>query len=285
MFRYRFTETPNSYFPSIKAPRLVQISKSHDHFNWNTPHHAHSDITEIAFIENGSAWYQIGEHSFVAKRGDLIILEREVLHSLTSSSDDPTNIWVIYVDKLAWGTDSSDRLLPDKKFALFNTGIYSDFIVNSYKTIKHLYETDSKDAYSISQCILTSLVAVVLELQKGSRTVAVDSRLSFIRTVMYYLNEHYKENTTLKDLSEKFNVSPSYISHEFVNEYGISPINYIINRKLCEAKWLLVSTKQTLSEIAFSLGYENVNHFTRIFTKRIGCSPANYREMYYEEGL
>lgn len=59
---------------------------------------------------------------------------------------------------------------------------------------------------------------------------------------MVYLNNNYRKKITLEQLSEKFRASVSYICHEFTKEYRISPINYVIQRRMTEAKFALTNT-------------------------------------------
>lgn len=278
MFRYQFQEKGICTSHLIKLPEIIQISKSHDSYRWTAPHHLHHKHIELAYIEKGIAYYTINGQSITAKAGDFLVIEKDVLHSVTSSTENPTDIWVIYAaDFQFWGLES-EKLLIDKNFIILNTNLHNDFIFSIYKEIKYLYEKNAQDTYFICQSVLSSLLVLIYNIQNDAEHISFDTSSNFVKKIMFYLNEHFKENINLKDLARHFNVSVSYISHSFANEYKISPINYIIDRKLCEAKWLLTSTDKTLNDISYCLGYDNVNHFTNLFTKRIGCSPSKYRE-------
>ncbi len=56
-------------------------------------------------------------------------------------------------------------------------------------------------------------------------------------------------------------------------EYRISPINYVIQRRMTEAKWSLTNTELSQAEISWRVGYENVDHFAKLFLRHVGCSP------------
>ena len=90
--------------------------------------------------------------------------------------------------------------------------------------------------------------------------------------MLVYLNENYREKITLEALSKRFRASVSYIAHEFAREYGVSPINYVIERRITEAKFALTTTTQSLNQIAWHIGYENTYH--------VGCSPSEYRRRF-----
>ncbi|EKL8337014.1 helix-turn-helix transcriptional regulator, partial [Escherichia coli] len=91
---------------------------------------------------------------------------------------------------------------------------------------------------------------------------------------------NYREKITLEQLSKKFRASVSYICHEFTKEYRISPINYVIQRSMTEAKWLLTNTELSQAEISWRVGYENVDHFGKLFLRHVGCSPSDYRRQF-----
>ncbi|HCN9223574.1 helix-turn-helix transcriptional regulator, partial [Escherichia coli] len=91
---------------------------------------------------------------------------------------------------------------------------------------------------------------------------------------------NYREKITLEQLSKKFRASVSYICHEFTKEYRISPINYVIQRRMTEAKWSLTNTELSQAEISWRVGYENVDHFAKLFLRHVGCSPSDYRRQF-----
>ncbi len=126
-------------------------------------------------------------------------------------------------------------------------------------------------------------MSLLYDMQDDTELIIPDSCNLFIQDLMLYLNENYMHKLTLQSIADHFHVSTSHLSHEFTKHFSISPINYLINRRLCEAKWKLISSNDSLEEIAFSLGYDNVNHFKNTFTKRTGCSPTKYRELYYDK--
>lgn len=58
------------------------------------------------------------------------------------------------------------------------------------------------------------------------------------------------------------------------------PINYVIQRRMTEAKWSLTNTELSQAEISWRVGYENVDHFAKLFLRHVGCSPSDYRRQF-----
>lgn len=111
----------------------------------------------------------------------------------------------------------------------------------------------------------------VSEVKKGnySRTIL---------SCMDYINQHLYESITLNQLAEATNKSPNYLSSLFKKEVGMSPINYIILKKVEEAKELLLVTDASLLEICLYLGFHDQSYFTKVFKKHTGQTPRQFRQ-------
>ena len=69
-----------------------------------------------------------------------------------------------------------------------------------------------------------------------------------------------------------------YLSHAFKREYGISPINYMIAKRIEESKYLLAETDLSLSQIAQMLGFSSLSYFSQVFRRTQEVSPKGYRQ-------
>lgn len=69
-----------------------------------------------------------------------------------------------------------------------------------------------------------------------------------------------------------------YLAHSFKQEYGVSPINYMITRKIVESKYLLSETDLSLAQIAQMLGFSSPSYFSQAFRRSQGVSPIDYRK-------
>lgn len=66
--------------------------------------------------------------------------------------------------------------------------------------------------------------------------------------------------------------------HAFSREYGVSPINYLISRRIQESRYLLSDTDHSLSQISHMLGFSSPSYFSQSFRKLEGMSPMEYRK-------
>lgn len=99
-----------------------------------------------------------------------------------------------------------------------------------------------------------------------------------VRVAKEYIEDHLAEDLSLQILSEQFYVSPVYFSRLFKQETGIGCNEYIVGKRMGQAKSLLAATEIRSGEIANRVGYHDVNYFSAAFKKKVGMSPREYRE-------
>lgn len=98
-----------------------------------------------------------------------------------------------------------------------------------------------------------------------------------INRAILYIRSHADQTITLHELAQRAGLSDYYFSHLFKEMTGFSPSNYHINVRIDQAKALLTNTDLSLTRIAQRLGYPNSSNLIVQFTRRVGCSPADFR--------
>ncbi len=92
-----------------------------------------------------------------------------------------------------------------------------------------------------------------------------------------YVNRHYAEKITLRDVCERCCCSRSAVSHTFKKTTGKSFREYLIAKRLQTAKLLLVHSGLSITEISASVGFSDSNYFSNVFKKTVGISPRTFR--------
>ena len=115
-----------------------------------------------------------------------------------------------------------------------------------------------------------------------SKTVS-DSRR--VQKVEEYINLHYTEEIRLSQLAELTDMTSVSFSRFFKLRTGKSLSDYIIDIRLGHATRQLVDSTKTVAEICYECGFNNLSNFNRIFKKKKGCSPKEFREIYYKKKI
>jgi AraC-like DNA-binding protein len=100
-----------------------------------------------------------------------------------------------------------------------------------------------------------------------------------IKTPIWQVMEkNYTYNLTLKDFARISSRSLAAFKRDFFEYYQSTPGKWLTNKRLNHAGMLLKTTNQSISEIAFNSGFENISHFSRIFKENFGLSPLQFRK-------
>lgn len=112
--------------------------------------------------------------------------------------------------------------------------------------------------------------------------IAKDAKpgLNVTEQVIDWLEDKYKYQITLEDLSDSFQYSTKHLSRLVKNETGMSPIQYLIHVRIEKAKSMLKNTDAKLNEIARRVGYNDLFYFSNHFKKKVGMSPTEYKKLH-----
>jgi AraC family transcriptional regulator of arabinose operon len=99
-----------------------------------------------------------------------------------------------------------------------------------------------------------------------------------VRRAMDYLCDRMTEKLTLNEVAKAASLSPSRLSHIFVEQVGLSPMRFLEQQRIAQAKLLLKHTAQPIQTIADRVGFESPYYFSLRFKKAAGVSPRAYRK-------
>ena len=257
------------------------------------PIHNH-EVYELNFVEHAAGARRIvGDKAEIVGEYDLVLITscnlEHVWEQADCKSEDIREITI----QFKFGDDESDGFFDKKPFEYIRNMIHEarkglcfnmSAIMKVYDKLNTLSQiTDNFEALMQFLSILNTLSRC-----EGSRTLASSSYAKVnieddsrrILKVKNYINENYMYDIKLKDLATIANMSDCAFSRFFKIHTGRTLSDYIIDIRLGYATRMLIDTTQSISEISFQCGYNNISNFNRIFKRKRGCSPSEYRANY-----
>lgn len=120
--------------------------------------------------------------------------------------------------------------------------------------------------------ILNRLLYPAAEFQSTNKgSAAISDSVS-------YINEHFQESISVEQLAKKANLSLYHFVRIFSKEIGFTPHQYLLNTRICAAKFMLKSSEMSIKDITFSTGFKSESSFCSAFKKWEGVTPSEYRQ-------
>jgi AraC-like DNA-binding protein len=140
-----------------------------------------------------------------------------------------------------------------------------------------------EDGFELSVRLLVTQLLLFAVRMRDADVPVTDDPLSpthrRIAEVVKFINSRYQEKLPLAELSERFDMSPSYLSRTFKRVTGFSIVGYHNLTRVREAQSLLARTNAKITDISERVGFEQFAHFNRTFKKITGTNPTRYRNL------
>ena len=263
---------------------LLYISKSEYGNDWHSTAHFHP-FTEIFFITQGQGIMEIDDVDVSIKEGDLIIINPNCPHTEKSSQNtsDYLKYIVFGINNLALASNPSSKFSSENKdlnlYKILNFNHDKDELLYFLNSLMCEVEEKNKNYELACKSILT-LFIIYISRNAESNLIITDNpeklNIECIK-IKNYIDSHYAENITLDILSNLSYVNKFHLVHLFTKQMGISPINYLINKRIEESKNLLTTTNYSVRDISTIVGFSNSSYFSQMFKKITGCSPREYK--------
>lgn len=112
-----------------------------------------------------------------------------------------------------------------------------------------------------------------------SRTISGEEEEDAIETVRKYIDQHIAEELSVEKMAEMVYISQNHLTRSFKKKYGKTVIDYIIDQRLALAEDMLRRTNKTVTMIANDVGYFDYVYFSKLFKRKYGMTPREYRMM------
>lgn len=247
-------------------------------------YHTHDDF-EIFAVIGGSAVVRLLSSEHKVGAGSVLIFNSGEAHEIDALGGDVRAVviqtsphfmreYIINTPRIHFLNQSINSLLNAAELRELISLICSTAVC--YMQGKPFYEYQCIEGLMHILRILTSKVPNrLINSQEHMHHVNKERRMEAITE---YIDANYQFGVRLEDLSEVFHMSAGYLSHFFTESFGIGFQEYLNNIRFDHALRLISKPDITLSDISSTCGFSDPKYMTRIFLKKLGCTPREYRQ-------
>lgn len=152
-------------------------------------------------------------------------------------------------------------------------------VIDNESGFMEIYNAGADDCATVDQLFAYLRKTIGDSFSKAAEAKKMEDNRP-IRLAKKYMQEHFKEQVTLEDVSALAGFSPTYFSALFKKETGSAFLEYLQSLRMDEAKRLLKESSLSVTVICEMVGYSDVKYFTKSFIKFTGLKPGEYRKIY-----
>ena len=227
----------------------------------------------LIYVARGEGWYTVGGKTFSVTENDFFVLSHEAPVRLGSSDRKPWSIYWAYFSG-AQAASIVEHLMGKNNFAPRKAKPLVGRIAQFNDILHHLelLENIENLVYANSRfySFLCSFRLTVLSSRKHAKKDGVIQSIEFMR-------ENIHGHVTLDDLAKAAGLSVSHYCALFKKKTMQSPLNLYTSMKVQRACQMLQDREQTIKSIAYSLGFFDQYHFSKVFKQIMGASPKRFK--------
>ncbi len=222
---------------------------------------------DITYVVKGSAVYNIGDETFVVKKGDLICIPQNTFRAAVNFPGDMVESYAVNIFLRNRRGEDVVLDLP----AVTQISIIPELVAQFHSIHNELLRQEFGYQLKIQGTLCSILCEVLDILLNKRRSENVDVR---IRDTISYIDEHYYEPLSVNSMAERYRLHPVYFGSLFKESMGISFKQYLLQIRLNIAKNMLRSGEYNVGEVALMCGFSDVYYFSRAFKEKNGISPS-----------
>lgn len=272
---------------------IVERSKS----EFNYPLHSHTEC-EINYVENAPGSQRtVGDSVEEIEDFDLVLITGKELEHVWENYQcrsreireitihfSPDLFFENFIDKMQF--KSIKQMLERAQKGL-------SFPLHTILRVRSLLNSLSHEKQGFHAVITFLNLLYELSLSAESKTLSSSSFARVqspvtsrrIQKVEDYLRQNYTQEIRLSELADMVGMSEVAFSRFFKVRTGKSVTDYLLDIRIGHVIRLLVDTTQSISEVCYGCGFNNLSNFNRIFKKRKGCTPKEFRENYNKKKI
>ena len=234
----------------------------------------------IIFVDKGILSITVQQERIQAISGDVLIVGSTGKKIRVSAEPDFSG-FLLQINNSASANMVKRYLLlmnaTERDINVFPTFDREQEIRKSFQSVMAEIQGEKEPNETILNLLAEELMVRLYRVTPKAPVNVHSNRAEIVSNIRTLLEKEFRYPFTLEMLSEKFNMSISYLSHIFKEITGVSVMRFLLEVRLQAARNYLSQTTLPINEVAEKCGFNDLSNFGRTFQKETGCSPRQYR--------
>lgn len=249
--------------------------------NWHFPSHEHQNAVELSFLRNGTGTFFHNSKPYTVTKGDLIVKNAGLNHAERSDCDAPMDqicieIYDVNIDGL-----EPNHMIPEGISPVISFSDHYDLLYSGFTFLRDYSHVEGYDKICLK--LLETIVEMIQAKVRPPVGFGVNKkppRKELMAYVKQYVDQHYRDKLSTGDIAAEFYVSEGHLSRQFKSYTGQTLRNYITDKRMGEARKMLIFSEDDIKDVAIACGYSDIQYFYHVFKRSAGCTPGEYRRNY-----
>ncbi len=269
----------------VTKESIVPAGRGYQDLHW------HEEL-QLTMAISGTLTIQVNGIDYCLKQGEVIFINRNLLHITTQLDDGGRYVSLNFPEKIL-SFFSGSRMEQQFVLPYTNNAAFSAYVLNGsgewqceiisrlQKALGLIQEKDKPAWEYLLSMELTEiwylLISHVKEQIKAP-TKGFVRQQERIHRMLSFIHAEYQNNIRLSDIAASASVSPGECCRCFQNVVRMSPNQYLLNYRINQSMELLNNSSLSITEVAFACGFNDTSYFIQYFKKKNGLTPMEYRK-------
>jgi len=264
-----------------------------------TPFHRH-EYMQVNYVYRGNGKHFINNFDFDIIKGDIFVIPPYVPHSICGCPDTDIDIYEFEFEPgfINQSFSSIENAEPFLDFAYIEPFLVSETHIKPRLNLTGRTQMDVEDILNdaleeyekkesgyilLVKSLLLKLLVIVgraftKNLNDSDPQPMFGNQRNAILGAVNYVNEHYMDELSGDEVAREFMLSPSYFRYLFKSITSKTFTEHVHNIRISKAMEMLRTTDMRVLDISCEIGFNNVNHFNKVFRQQTGVTPLQYRK-------
>ncbi len=225
----------------------------------------------VHYIISGKGTFHCGSNKYKLKAGNMFFVFPHTLVKYQADKEDPWHYcWV------SFSSDEAYELLAGAGISIANPVIELSDPTKILAVLRGMpherSESKTDNLHFVS--MLYEFISLILQ----SRSEVTESETTYFSSSVRFIKNHFSDTFSVSDLALYVGINRKYLHKIFKDACGVSPKEYIIDYRMKKACEFLHEKELSISNIAYSVGYSDPLMFSKMFKRKLGISPTEYRK-------